>query len=163
MIITIILFLLSLLLEGVIPNLLSGFLLLFMLCVITLSSKILEKKAYYIIIFIFGVIFDLLYTSVLFIHGFIFLFLGYLIKLMVNKNDNFIKMFFTYILISVAYILIMIMFTFSYNNYDFYSLGKILLNSFVINVLYFLFIYMVYFVTNHLFSNTKNKKNILIK
>lgn len=159
MIITIILFIISLLLEGIIPNLLIDFVPFFLLAVVCASSEKLKKNKYYTLIFIFGVISSLFYTTTLFLNGFIFLFLGYLLKHFLGKKDNFFKMFFTYILICIIYILIMILFTFSYNSNSLYYLGKAILNSALINILYFLIIYMIYFVKNYIFSNRKNKKS----
>lgn len=155
MIIVIVFFLLSILLEGIMTNLLTGFLFFYIISLIVISYNVLSEKKYFVIIFIVGIIFDLIYTSTLFLHGFIFLFLGYLTKLISNRKDGYVKKLITYIILFLTYSLIMVVFTISYNKYDFYELIKIILNSFIINILYFS---VVYFVINYLFCNRKKTK-----
>ena len=150
-----ILFLISILLEGILSNLLSGFIFFFAIADIVLISNFSFDKNYYVYIFILGICYDLFYTSFLFLHGFIFIFLYFLIKKIFKENSRYIKQLFIYLLSIVIYILIMIIVTINYNNYDFYMLINMILTSLVFNIIYFS---LSYFVIKKLFWNTKKIK-----
>ena len=92
---TVTLLFISIILEGIIPNLLRDILPLFTVAIIIISSTFkIDDKEFYISIFLSGVVYDLFYTSTLFLNGFIFVFLAYLSKMLVDKNINFIKALF---------------------------------------------------------------------
>lgn len=150
-----ILFLISILLEGILPNLLCGFIFFFVIADIVLLYNFTKDKKYYVYIFILGIFYDLFYTSFLFLHGFIFLFLSFLLNKIFEENNGYIKQIFIYLLSIVIYILIMIIVTINYNNYDFYMLINMFLTSLVFNIIYFS---LSYFVIKKLFWNRKKIK-----
>lgn len=150
-----ILLLISILLEGILPNLLSGFIFFFVIADIVLLCNFALDKNCYVYIFILGIFYDFFYTSFIFLHGFIFLFLYYLIKKLFKEENGYIKQLFIYLLSTAIYILIMIIVTINYNNYDFYMLINMFLTSLVFNIMYFS---LSYFVIKKLFWNTKKIK-----
>ena len=94
---SIILIFISIILEGIIPNIFRDIVPLFIISIIIISSTFkIESKNYYISIFILGVIYDMFYTSTIFLNGFIFLFIAYISKSLVNSQTNFIKAIFYY-------------------------------------------------------------------
>lgn len=154
MILIIFLFILSIFLDGVLLNLFSNFIFFLTLAVIVCTVNKINNN-YFIMLFTIGIIYDLIYTPFIFLHGFIFLSLAYILKKIINKKDGFIKYLLMYVFTIVIYTIVMILFTFLYNNYNLYVLFKNILDSMLLNVLYFS---LIYFVTNYLFCNTKKVK-----
>lgn len=158
MIITIILLMISVLLEGILPNLLRNITPFFVISVILLggiNSK--DDKTLYLTCFIFGVIYDLLYMNTIFLHGFIYLFLAWLTERMMPKKSNFIKAFLCYFLFVIIYVLILILFTILYKSYSIYRVIHILYDGLLINIIFFLLVYLTYFVINCIFKNRLKK------
>ena len=79
MIAIIILFLISLFLSSIMPNILREFIPFFMIAVIVIVSSFkVEEKNIYITCFLFGVIYDLMYTNLVIFHGFLYVFILFL-------------------------------------------------------------------------------------
>mgnify|MGYP004610713217 FL=1 len=155
MIITIILSLLSCILEGVISNLLINMNLYFIIIVISISSLFIEKSKYlYIIFIIIGIIYDCIYFNTI-LHTFIFPFLLFISYNMKNKRNIFYA-FFNYIILNISYIIIFYFFTMPYNNISF----SYIFNIKIINIIYFLLVYVIYFIISLIKRNSYNKKNI---
>ncbi len=160
MITTIILFIISVLLEVVVPNVLRNITPFFVICVIAVASaNVNNKNAFYLSSFIFGVIYDLTYTNTVFLHGFIYLFLSWLSLTFLAKKGNFIKTFLCYFILIITYLLIVILFTVFYNSYNMYDVVHILYDGLIINVIYFLIVYLTYNVTNYVFKNRFKKSS----
>ncbi len=158
MIITIILLLISILLEGIIPNLLRCITPFFVISVILLGGiNNNDSKTFYLTCFIFGVIYDLLYTNTIFLHGFIYLFFAWLSSVILPKKSNFLKVFGYYLLFMVTYVLLLILFTFLYKSYSVINIIHILYDGLFINTIFFLFVYLTYFVINCIFKNRLKK------
>lgn len=155
MTITIILSLLSCILEGVISNLLINMNLYFIIIVISISSLFIEKSKYlYIIFIIIGIIYDCIYFNTI-LHTFIFPFLLFISYNMKNKRNIFYA-FFNYIILNISYIIIFYFFTMPYNNISF----SYIFNIKIINIIYFLLVYVIYFIISLIKRNSYNKKNI---
>lgn len=98
-----------------------------------------SDKKYYLLIVIFGILFDILYTGTFLLNMFIFLILGILIKVL---NNVFPENIFTTNLISVmivggyhilSFIILSIVGSI---NYDFMLLIDIILNSIIMTIIY---------------------------
>lgn len=158
MIITIILLLISVLLEGIIPNLLRCTTPFFVISVILLGGiNNKTSKTFYMSCFVFGVIYDLLYTNTIFLHGFIYLFFAWISSIILPKKTNFIKVFGYYLLFMVIYVLFLVFFTFLYKSYSVISIIHILYDGLIINIFFFLIVYLTYFVINCIFKNRLKK------
>ncbi len=160
MITTIILFIISFFLEGLLPNVLRNITPYFIICIITISPlNVKNDRVLYLTCFISGVIYDLTYTNTLFLHGFIYLFLMLLSKMILGVKGDFIKTFACYILNILIYILIIILFTFFYKSYNIYKIIQMIYDGLIINILYFLLVYLTYFVINCIFKNRLKKRS----
>ena len=160
MITTIILFMLSVLLEGIIPNVLRNVTPFFVIAVIVIwGMNFKNQRLFYYISFIFGVLYDVIYNNTLFLTGFIYVLIAFLCFNINGKKKYFIKVFFTYLLMCLLYIIIMVLFTFSYNQYNFKKVSDILCDGLIINVIYFLFIYLIYIVINCIFGHRLKKSS----
>lgn len=160
MITTIVLFIISILLEGILPNVLKNVNLFFIISVIVLGNiNKKDDKFFYLICFIFGVIYDLLYTNTIFLHGFIYLFLAWTCSKVISKKNNFINMFFCYVFLMITYVMTLIIFTLPYNSYSIIKIIHLFYDDFIINVFYFLIIYITYFAINCIFKNRLKKRS----
>lgn len=158
MIVTVILLIVSILLEGIIPNLLRSITPFFVISVILLGGiNSRDDKTFYLTCFIFGVIYDLLYMNTIFLHGFIYLFLAWLGGKMLSKKDNFMKVFACYFLFIITYVLILILFTTLYKPHSIDRVIHILYDGLLINIIFFLLVYLTYFVNNCIFKNRIKK------
>ncbi len=157
--ITIFLFLLSIMLEGIIPSLFKDIMPLFIVVMIIISSTFnIENKYLYIIIFLSGIIYDLLYTSTIFLNGFIFIFIYYISKMLIDNNINYIKAIFYYYILSILYIIIMFYFTYFYIPKSIMYILNLYIKSIIINTLYFTFLYTIFIGIKNIISN-RNKKH----
>ena len=156
---SIILIFISIILEGIIPNIFRDIMPLFIISIIIISSTFkIESKNYYISIFILGVIYDMFYTSTIFLNGFIFLFIAYISKSLVNNQTNFIKAIFYYYILSFLYIIIMFYFTYFYVPKSMIELLIIYKNSIIINTTYFILFYFMFVGIKNINSNRNRKK-----
>lgn len=154
MIITSLFLLISVFLEGVFSNIFKDITPFFVLAVILISSiNIKNYKYYYMLLLITGIIYDLIYTNTLFIHSYIFILIGYIVKKI--KVENIFKLISIYILCILIYTILMISFTFFYIEYTLNIIINVVLNGIIINIVYLLVIYLIY----KLFKNRFEKKS----
>ena len=158
MIVTIIILIISFLLEVIIPCLFKNTILFF-----TLASMILlyginkNKKNYYITIFIMGMLFDLLYKTSIFIDGFIYVFIMYLLKSLIDNKYNFIRMFLVYNLSILIYTIITFLFSF-YNNLNIIDILLLVKDNLILNYIFFIVLYLIiYFI--YYFKRNITKKH----
>ena len=88
-----------------------------------------NKKKYYILLIIFGILFDALYTSTFIVNVFIFLGIGFVIYLL--NNIISIIAIITYHLLSFIILSIA-----GYANYSFLLLGRIIVHSIIMTIIY---------------------------
>ena len=156
-VITILILLISLILEGIVPNIIKDFISLFLLAAIVILSTLNKnKRHFYLTVFIIGIIYDLTYTSGLFLNAFILLFMSILSNLLIKKN-NFIKMSVCYLALILIYLTSIYLTTFFYHNFNILTLLNKLLNSLLLNYLYFIIIYLFIFVLKCFTSNRLKK------
>lgn len=160
MILAIFLLFISVFLESIIPNLIREFIPFFMIAaIIIISSFKIEDKKVYTTIFIFGVCYDLLYTNLIIFHGFLFILLFYICKIILKNSKNFFFMIFTYYLLIAIYCLIMFLFTMIYSNTNYIYLFIIIFKSLFINSIYFIITYVLFIGINCLIRNRNKKRS----
>lgn len=156
--IIIILLIISLMLESAVPNLLKNIIPFFIIATILISSSFkINKKNFYVLLFITGFIYDLLYTDALILHSFIYLFIGYLSKLILSHDASFFKYIFYYYLLSLTYVLILFLITYVYVPHNIINLIFKLRDSLIINTLYFCVLYLIFIGIKRISCN-RNKK-----
>lgn len=119
---------------------------LFLLMTIIVISDYKNKKDYYKICLISGILYDLIYTNTLFLHGLLFFILGYVItKLNKYLTKNIISIFIitlstiiTYRILNYILICIVSLYKFSWD-YLFQSI----ITSIIANLIY---VYLIYFI-----------------
>ncbi len=136
---------LSIFLEGFITNFVAFDTNLFNNCFSLISLIIIfpyfynNRKLYFIISFIIGLIIDIAYTDTLFLNAFIYLFIAYIItKLSMLILSNFFNNIFLTLLIIIiyrvtTYFLLVIT---GYLSFEFDSLLNSILSSIILNVIY---------------------------
>ncbi len=160
MIISFIILFISLFLEAIVPNLIREFIPFFMIAALVIISTFkTEEKHTYIMIFLFGVAYDLLYTDLLIFHGFLFVLFFYLINLLLKQRSNFFLMIFSYYLFIFVYFFIMTFFTFLYTNINYLKLLNFVLKSLFINSIYFIFYYLIFIGVKCLIRNRSKKRS----
>ena len=120
---------------------------LVLICIIFLYQYYKDKNKYYLILLLIGILYDLIYTDVLFLHSFLFLIIGIFIKqynkrIGITKKNLLILVFMEILLYDSLYSLLLVLF----QNMDF-SLIEVLykvLNSYIINVLYAYILYKLF-------------------
>ncbi len=159
MIVTIIMFIISVFLEGLVPNLLREITPFFVIAIIIIGSfNVKDKKIFYITCFITGVIYDLMYFNMIFLHGFIYVFLAFLSYKMLGEKSFFIKSLVSYFILIIAYVLILLLFTFLLKKRTIYEIIHLLYDGVVINILYYSLVYLVFSVINWVFGNRLKKR-----
>ncbi len=159
MIIYSIFLLISLFLESIIPNLINNFIPFFIISLIILVNIFnLDLKKIVIITFIFGVLYDLLYTDFIILHGFLFAFILYVTSSFINDRKNFFLMLVFYYLSCVFYSLFIYLISFLYTNVYILDIVNIFLSSIIINTLYFIIVYVIFILVNRIITNKKTFK-----
>ena len=155
MIISLIIIIVSLLLDGILTNFLpylytnlSIFTPLFTLVSIFMIYPFFKKKekSYFIIIFIVGIIYDLLYTNLLFFNGVLFVVIGLLIKYIYKTYEITPLRLILYIIILVtAYESLtgIILLVFNVVPVTFYKVFYKIINSLLLNIIYSELIYLI--------------------
>lgn len=157
MIICILILLFSVLLSSVIPNLIMDFIPFFMIAsIIVIGTFDIDKKEIYLISFIFGIIYDLLYTDLVILHAFLFVSILFLSLRIMDGLKNFFLMTFLFYLICVLYSLFMYLFSISFSSLNIYIIINLLGKSFFINTLYFMLLYFIFIGIKCLIGNKKN-------
>ncbi len=156
MIACIFLFIISLLISSIVPNIIREFVPFFMIAVIIIISSFkIDDKRKYIITFIFGVLYDLFYTNLVVFHGFIFVIILLFSKLIIKASKNFFKMIFTFYLMVFCYSVLMYLFSFLYTNLNLLTLINTIIKSFLINSVFFILIYILFIGIKCLISNRR--------
>lgn len=147
MIISIIYLVVSFLLEGIMSNIFPSTLSnisYFTTIYIIISFAIIypyfdNDKKFFILIFIFGILFDILYTSTIFVNTFIFIIIGIVIKILYNvlPENVFMTNIISYIGIIIYHILsfVILMIT-GYMNYNIILLFNIIIHSIFMTIIY---------------------------
>lgn len=157
MIICILILLFSILLSSVIPNLIMNFIPFFMIAsIIVIGTFNIDKKDIYLVTFIFGIIYDLLYTDLVILHGFLFVSILFLSLKMMDGLKNFFLMICLFYLICILYSLFMYLFSISFSSLNIYIIINLLSKSFLINTLYFILLYVIFIGVKCLIGNKKN-------
>lgn len=105
-----------------------------------------NKKKYYILLIIFGILFDALYTSTFIVNVFIFLEIGFVIYLLNNiLSDNIFMINIISIIAIITYHLLsfIILSIAGYANYSFLLLGRIIVHSIIMTIIYTSLSYLV--------------------
>ena len=157
MIICILILLFSILLSSVIPNLIIDFIPFFTISsIIVIGTFNVDKKDIYLITFIFGIIYDLLYTDLVILHAFLFVSILFLSLRIMDGLKNFFLMIALFYLICVLYSLFMYLFSISFSSLNIYIIINLLSKSFLINTLYFILLYVIFIGIKCLIGNKKN-------
>ncbi len=157
MIICILILLFSILLSSVIPNLIIDFIPFFTIAsIIVIGTFNVDKKDIYLITFIFGIIYDLLYTDLVILHAFLFVSILFLSLRIMDGLKNFFLMIALFYLICVLYSLFMYLFSISFSSLNIYIIINLLSKSFLINTLYFILLYVIFIGIKCLIGNKKN-------
>lgn len=154
-----ILLVISFILDTIIPNIFKNFIPFCTLSAIIVISFLYEEDKYsYILLFIFGVIYDLFNTDLLFFHGLIFMLIYFFRnRLFKNRNNFFIIMLSYYSSILLYCVMILII---SVNfNIDYFFLIKMVMQSLCINTIYFIIVYLLFLKIKCLFKNTIKKRS----
>lgn len=90
MITLILLFIISFFLELLLPNLIRAFIPFFVIVsILIISTYKIDETKVYISLALFGILYDLIFTNLLILHAFVFVFLYYLSSIILNKSKNF--------------------------------------------------------------------------
>lgn len=158
MITLILLFIISFFLELLLPNLIRAFIPFFVIVsILIISTYKIDETKVYISLALFGILYDLIFTNLLILHAFVFVFLYYLSSIILNKSKNFFLMIFTYYLLIAIYSLIMYLFSFLYVNINVIYLINIIFKSLFINSVFFILMYVIFIGIKCLFRN-RNKR-----
>lgn len=145
MVIFIILFITSILLELILPNLFKDIFPIFSIGIILLGTNI-KDKTFYTMLLLLGILSSFLFSSSIILYSNMFMLIGFIAKLIINKKTSFINYTFSYILISYIYLLILFIYTYFYNNITILKLTRCFISNLLINLGYFVLSYIVYFV-----------------
>lgn len=155
-----VLLLISFLLDVIVPNLLRNFIPFFVIAIIVISSFFkMDDFWYYLVIFITGVAYDLTCTSAVFLHGFLFCFIGYLSKLVLSNKSGFIASLLAYYGLSVLYVFLIMILTFTYVPDMIISINNKIFNSFIINSVFFITFYLLFIGLVGLIWNRSKKSS----
>lgn len=155
MILSIIMLLISLLLE-IVFNVFRGQFFFFILSIIVIISKYKKDNRMYLALFITGVLYDLFLTDLIFIHGIIFMFLYYINNYLLNKKRNILLMLLVYFLNIIIYSLFFILLGLITSNISIGLIIAILIRSIFINTIYFILMHYIYNVILRLIKNKDN-------
>lgn len=147
MIISIIYLVVSFLLDGIMSNIFPSTLSnisYFTTIYIIISFAIIypyfdNDKKFFMLIFIFGILFDILYTSTIFVNTFIFIIIGIVIKILYNvlPENVFMTNIISYIGIIIYHILsFAILMITGYMNYNIILLFNIIIHSIFMTIIY---------------------------
>ncbi len=148
---------LGLVLQGVLSNYLPFYInnlsfLSINLPIISLiiTYTILERKKqinlFYLICFIYGIIYDLLFTNTLILHSLLFIILGFLNNLIYKKLEDKFLNFLLIIIINIFLydiLLYLLLILFKEINFNILSLVYKLYNSIFLNIIYGITIYLL--------------------
>ena len=154
MIISVLLLIFSFLFEGFISNYLSSSLTDFnilstlytLITFVVIYSYFYNKKKYYILLIIFAILIDVVYTNTFLVNVFLFIFVSMFVHLLTSILPNNILMVNIISICSVIFyhiISYIILIVINYNYYPVSLLFNICVNSIIMTVIYTTFIYFV--------------------
>ena len=155
MIISLIIVIVSLLLDGILSNFLpylytnlSIFTPLLTLVSIFMIYPFFKKKekTYFILIFIVGIIYDLFYTNLLFFNGVLFVTIGLLIKYIYKTYEITPLRLILYIIIlitSYEFLTSLVLLIYNVVEVNFYKVFYKIINSLLLNIIYGELIYLI--------------------
>ena len=163
--ISIIIIVISLILDGYLNNILPSFNLSLFTPMLTLISVIIvyplfkkNYKKYLITIFITGIVYDLLYTNLLFYNGVLFLLLG-LLNIYINRKIqvNYFTILLILLLNIVVYVLLNSLILYICNIIDISSMKIIYIfsHSIILNIIYG---YILFIIVRRLSNKNKTRK-----
>ncbi len=156
MIIMILLLIICFLISIIVPNLIVNFSPFFIISALVILSAITkENKKLYIVAFIFGVLYDLMLTDLVFLHGFIFITILYVCKMILKGSSNFFLICACYFINVILYELIMSLFSLFNANLNLFETLNKFKNSFLLNFLFFIVLYVLFIGIKCLISNRK--------
>lgn len=147
MIISVIYLIISFLLEGIMSNIFPSTLsnISYFTTIYTIISLVIiypyfnNDKKYFILIIVFGILFDMLYTSSIFINTFIFIIIGIVTKILYNifTENVFMTNIISYIGIVIYHVLsFIILLIVGYNDYNIMLLFNIIIHSIFMTIIY---------------------------
>ena len=159
MITSIFLFIISFILEIIVPNLIKEFIPFFIISSIVISNVLIkDEKKLFILIFAVGILYDLFCTDLIFFHAFIFTFLSGLTKIIIKDKKNIMIILPAYFLLIIIYCFIMYLFSLVCTNISIIKVINVLYKSLLINFIYFIFIYMIFIGIKCLICNITKKR-----
>lgn len=159
MIKTIIIIILSLLLEMILPNIFINYIpFIFIGAVIIISSFNLNDRFIYITIVIYGFIYDLLFTNFIILHPLLLFLIILLSKKVLNKTNNIFYYLFFYLLVIILYTLFINVITTNNNLLYFYNNIKTIL---IINTIIYLIYYLSFIGIKCLIKNKHKNHSYL--
>lgn len=147
MIISIIYLVISFLLEGIMSNMfpstlssISYFTTIYMIIAFTIIYSYFDNdEKYFILIFVFGILFDILYTSTFMVNTFIFIIIGIVIKILYNilSGNVFMTNIISYVGIIIYHLLsFIILIITGYGDYSIILLFNIIIHSIIMTIIY---------------------------
>lgn len=134
----------SFFIEGILPNIFRDYMPLYILSVIVIfNSMNINNKNILISLFIFGIIYDLTYTNFIFIHGFIYMAIYYILN-KVLVDTNFFKLILMYYLVILLYTFTILIFPVLLSPDNVLYLIVTMIKSIFFNSIYFVFIYVIF-------------------
>ncbi len=155
----VILLIISFLLEGILSNLILSFVPCFMISGIVLGSLLVKSnKAYYVITIIFGIIYDLTYSSTFVLNTSIFFLISYVIKMIDNDKNYFITILKFYLSIIIYGLLKSLI---SIGIIGSFTIQGILdlLRSTLLNTTYFSLFYLLFIGIKRVINHRKEKSS----
>lgn len=144
----IVIMILSLLLDGLLTNYLPYLVndLTYFTPLLTLTSIFIiyplyrkKEKEYFISIFILGLVYDLLYTNLLFFNAVLFVFIGFIIRFIVKNFElSYVKIIIYMVLIVIFYESLTVLFL------GLYNIVPVSINKLIYKILHSLILNMIY-------------------
>lgn len=119
---------------------------LFTLCYLLLK----QNKNIYLISFITGLIYDIVYLDTLILNGFLFPIIIYIYNCLRKKNNILLIILMIILYQTFIFLILCIV---RYIKFDFYKYIIIVLKSLIINILYVIILKKVYLKQKHIFLN----------
>jgi rod shape-determining protein MreD len=104
------------------------------------------KKDYYILCFILGLLYDISYTSTIFLNAFIFLLIGFIIvklNLFITNNKFNVIILSIFIILIYRIITYIVLIMIGYLKFNINDLINSILNSIIINIIYSYFLFII--------------------
>lgn len=154
MIIAIILLIISFITEGLISNYISSsfyltnlFSTLYtLICLVVIYPYFNNKKKYYILLIVFGILFDIVYTNTFLLNVFVFLVISLIIRVLnfiLPENILITNVISIITIISYHILSYTILTIINYNSYPITLLFNICINSIIMTIIYTSLLYLI--------------------